>query len=69
MTKPMIRIHDIETDKIVDREMNASELKQYEADLAAHAAKIVETEAAITIKDELLNRLGITAEEAKLLLS
>jgi len=68
MPKPMIRIHNTETDEIIDREMNAAEFKQYEADLAIHAAKLAEVEAAANAKAALLERLGVTEEEAKLLL-
>jgi hypothetical protein len=35
MTKPMIRIHNTETDEIIDREMNDDEFAIYEADQAA----------------------------------
>jgi hypothetical protein len=69
MSTPMIRIHNTETDEIIDREMNEAELEQYEADLANHAAKIAEVETAATAKAALLERLGITADEAALLLS
>jgi len=68
MTKPMIRIHNTETDEIIDREMNASEFKQYEADQAALLAKQAEAEAKATAKSALLAKLGITEDEAKLLL-
>lgn len=68
MPKPMIRIHNVETDEIIDREMNAAEIAQYEADLAIHAANIAEIEAKESAKSALLNRLGLTEEEAKLLL-
>jgi len=64
----MIRIHNTETDEVIDREMNEAELEQYEADLANHAAKLAETESAAVAKAALLERLGITAEEATLLL-
>ena len=69
MTNPMIRIHDVETDEIIDREMNADELAQHKKDLAE--LSIIENEAktAATAKEALLNKLGITAEEAVLLLS
>ena len=65
----MIRIHNIETDEIIDREMNAAEFKQYEADQKANAAKQIEAEAKATAKSALLEKLGITEDEAKLLLS
>ena len=69
MTKPIIRIHNIETNEIIDREMNDAEFAQYEAEQAAQAAKQAEAEANAIAKAALLSRLGITAEEAALLLS
>jgi IMP cyclohydrolase len=41
MTKPIIRIHDISTDTITDREMTDEEFAQYEADQATQAARII----------------------------
>ena len=69
MSKPMIRIHNTETNEVIDREMNDQEFAQYEADQAAQAAKQAEAEAKATAKAALLAQLGITAEQAKLLLS
>jgi hypothetical protein len=69
MTKPMIRIHNIETDEVIDREMTAAEFKQYEADQKTQATREIEAEAKAQAKAELLERLGITADEAKLLLA
>jgi hypothetical protein len=68
MTRPIIRIHDLSTDEIVDREMNDAEFAQYEADQAARATVQAEAEAKAAEKAALLERLGITAEEAQLLL-
>ena len=69
MTKPIIRIHNAETNEIIDREMNAAEFAQYEADKAAQATAQAEAEAKATAKAALLAQLGITEEQAKLLLS
>jgi hypothetical protein len=69
MTKPMVRIHNIETDEVIDREMTAAEFKQYEADQAAQAIAQAQAEAKETAKAALLNRLGISESEARLLLS
>jgi hypothetical protein len=69
MTKPMIRIHDIETNEIIDREMTAAEFKQYELDQEAKIQRDAEQTAQITAKAALLERLGITADEATLLLA
>ena len=69
MTNPMVRIHNSQTGEIIDREMNAEEL----ADAAAAKAQgdaLTEAKAkAETNKAALLAKLGITADEAKLLLS
>jgi hypothetical protein len=68
MTKPIIRIHDMKTGEIIDREMNDQEFNQYQADQAAQAAKQAEAESKATARQALLAKLGITAEEAQLLL-
>jgi hypothetical protein len=69
----IIKIHDIATGQEFEREMNTEELAQYEADQAAQAERIAaeqqaETEKA-TLKQAVLDRLGLTAEEAAALLS
>jgi len=68
MTRPMIRIHDLLNDEVIDRKMNDAEFAQYEADQAAYAARIAAEAAKAAEKEALLERLGITADEAKLLL-
>jgi len=68
MTKPMVRIHNIETDEVIDREMNDAEFAAYEADQAAQAIAKAEADAKAIAKAALLTKLGITAEEAQLLL-
>ena len=65
----MIRIHNTETNEVIDREMNAAEFKQYETDQLANELWQARAEAEATAKAALLERLGITADEAKLLLS
>lgn len=68
MPYPIIRIHDIETDSIIDREMNEEEYNSYLLMVKSmedqKATEVIKSEA----KTELLERLGITAEEAALLL-
>ena len=68
MTKPMIRIHNTETNEVIDREMNDQEFAQYEADQAAQAAKAEAEAAKAAQRQALLSRLGITEEEARILL-
>ena len=40
MTKPIIRIHDLSTDTIIDREMTDEEFTQYEVDQAVEIARV-----------------------------
>ena len=68
MTKPMVRIHDVSTDTIIDREMTDEEFAQYEANQAAQATVQAETDAKAATRAALLTRLGITEEEARILL-
>jgi hypothetical protein len=67
-TRPIVRIHNIETDEVIDREMNDAEFAQYEAEQAANAAKQAEADAKAAQRQALLTRLGITEEEARILL-
>ena len=69
MTKPTIRIHNIETNEIIEREMNDIEFAQYEVDQAQETTRQAQKAAEATAKAAVLAQLGITAEQAKLLLS
>jgi hypothetical protein len=64
----MVRIHNTETNEVVDREMNDAEFAQYEANQAAQATAQAEAEAKAASRQAILDRLGISAEEAQLLL-
>jgi len=66
-TKPMVRIHNIETNEIIDREMNDNEFAQYKADLTAEIARQAEAEAKEAARQAIADRLGLTADELKLL--
>lgn len=68
MNKPTIRIHNTQTDEVIDREMTDSEFELYQIELAENAAKKAEEQAKAVKRVELLNRLGITEEEARILL-
>ena len=65
--KPTIRIHNSETDEIIDREMTDAEYADYQAQQAQDEAMTQAAEQAATDKAALLAKLGITADEAKLL--
>jgi hypothetical protein len=68
MSENMLRVHNLETGEITDREMTADELAQREADYAAQAVAATEAAVKAEAKAALLDKLGITADEAKLLL-
>ena len=69
MTKPMIKIHNLATDEVIEREMTDAEFAIYEADLLAEANRQAEAQLKAETKAALLAQLGITEEQAKLLLS
>jgi len=68
MTNPMTVIHNVETGEIVEREMNAEELAQYEKDKIAVNAQRQAEAAKAAERAALLTKLGITEDEARLLL-
>jgi len=66
----MIRIHDLSTDKITDREMNDVEFAQFEAEQAAQATEAAaqaEAKAAKVSAQAKLESLGLTADDLKAL--
>lgn len=67
MTNPMIVIHNTETNEIIEREMNEEELNWFNAANAPYQPTEEEV-AKATAKQALLDKLGITQEEAQLLL-
>jgi len=64
MTLPKIRIHDTETDKIIDREMNAEEYKDYQNRVAEAQAVQAEIVAKSSAAEKLI-KLGLTEAEVK----
>jgi hypothetical protein len=68
MTKPQIKIVDVTTGEEIIRDANAEEIAQMELDAENAAAAKAVAEAKAVEKQALLDRLGITADEAKLLL-
>jgi hypothetical protein len=69
MTNPMIKLVNAETGEEVVREMNAEELKQWDKDIAEATAAREAFAAKAAEKAALLEKLGITQDEASLLLS
>jgi hypothetical protein len=70
MSRPTIRIHNTQTDEIIDREMTAAEFKIYEADQEAYALKQTEAEAkaqAKIVAEGKLAALGLTTDDLRAL--
>jgi hypothetical protein len=65
---PKIIIHNVETNEIIERDMTTEELAQYEQTQLAEATKQAEAEAKAAERQTILDRLGLTADEAKLIL-
>jgi hypothetical protein len=68
MSRPIIRIHNTQTDEVIDREMTDTEFAAFEANQAAQATEQAEAETKAAQRQALLTRLGITEEEARILL-
>jgi Mn-containing catalase len=66
-------LHDVATGEITEVELTANEIKELQKKQALAEAETkaeeIKAEAKATAKAELLSKLGITAEEAVLLLS
>ena len=68
MTNPIIKIHGLETGEVIEREMTTAEIAEANA-RKVEAETRAEAEATKAVeKAALLTKLGITAEEAQLLL-
>lgn len=68
MSKAMVREHNLETGEVIDREMTNEEYEKHLANIKANEESEANLQAQAAAKAALLERLGITEEEAKLLL-
>jgi len=70
MKRPMVRIHNSQTNEIIDREMNDQEFAQYQIDEAQVALEAQEKANAIMKRDAALAKLqalGLTPDDLKAL--
>jgi hypothetical protein len=70
MSKPMIRIHNTETDEVIDREMNDQEFAAYQAEQVAEAEAQAEAEVKAQAKataEGKLAALGLTTDDLRAL--
>jgi hypothetical protein len=68
MSRPIIRIHDVSTNEVIDREMTVAEFKIYQTEETERLAKQAEAEAKATARQAIADRLGLTADELQVLL-
>jgi predicted metal-binding transcription factor (methanogenesis marker protein 9) len=68
MTKPMVTEHNVNADTLVTREMNNEEFAEWEEKLVKRQAIESAEAKAAADKAAVLAKLGISAEEAALLL-
>jgi hypothetical protein len=61
--------HNVETGKIIERDATKEEIAQAKLDALNDLTWKAKLEADLSAKSALLEKLGITAEEAKLLLA
>lgn len=69
MTNPIIKIVNAETGEEIEREMTKAEADQYAKDQADNKAEALAVAKATADKAALLAKLGITEDEARLLLA
>jgi len=68
MSNPIIRIHNTETDEVIDREMTAAEYTAHKKEIDKISKAHAEAEAEATAKAAILDRIGLTADELKTIL-
>lgn len=68
MSRPMIRIHDTETNEIIDREMTKAEFDEYLVYVEQSEKQAAERDAKDAARSTLLEKLGLSEDEARALL-
>jgi hypothetical protein len=68
LNRPIVRIHDLAIDEVIDREMNDAEFATWQATQATQAIAQAEADAKETAKAAILDRIGLTADELKTIL-
>ncbi len=66
----MVRIHNTETNEVIDREMNDAEYEQYLKDVAKEETRLAEAEAKAEAKaaaEGKLAALGLTTDDLRAL--
>ena len=67
-SKPQVKIVNCETGEEIVRDATAEEIAQMEIDAANEVARKAEVDTKAAQRQAILDRLGLTADEAKLIL-
>lgn len=62
-TRPIIRVHNVSTNEVVDREMNDEEYAIHLESIAIEAEKLEEEKIKLEEKTAVLDKIGLTHEE------
>ena len=68
MTRPTIAIHNLETNEIIEREMNDEEFAKYQSNIEKELITETEVNSRAAQRRAILEHLKITEEEARILL-
>ncbi len=68
MTKPLIKIHNVTTDEVIEREMTNEEYAAYETSRAEEATAQAEQVAKDAARQAVLDKVGLSADEVVALL-
>jgi hypothetical protein len=68
MTKPQVKEYNCETGEEIVRDATSAEIAQIKLDAANEAIRKEEAEAKAAQRQAILDRIGLTADEAKLIL-
>jgi hypothetical protein len=68
MTKPQVKIVNVETGEEIIRDANAQEIAQIKIDAENRKARKAEAEAKETERQAILDRIGLTADELQTIL-
>ena len=68
MTKPQVKIVNVETGEEIIRDANAQEIAQIKIDAENRKARIAEAEAKEAERQAILDRIGLTADELQTIL-
>ena len=68
MTRPLMQIHNTQSGEVIEKEMNDEQFAQWKIDVLEAQQIKTEAQAKAAARQAILDRLGLSEEEARLLL-